>query len=225
MRKLMRHHLRHITNIILAVILLTQNINAQKLDQTTSHIAQSLLRAGVDTVLIYNPYDCPTSYRPTDTSILVDISYIITKKGDLLNIERLTYEYLQGHGLILTHNSIFKKDSPGIFNYLNSNFNSIVSDTLLPGMLKYRIDGKDTLIRHLGSHPCHTELIIKTASGTFMNGMIDKDLADGITRNEDGSFRSRQESVNYEYNISTSIYKIISMLQIEEEELRKKFEF
>jgi len=169
------------------------------------------------------------SFRSTDTSLLVDISYIITKKGDLLNIERLTYEYLyqEGFGLILTHNSFFKKDSLGIFSYLNSNFNSIVSDTLLPGILKHRIDGKDTLIRELDlvNHPCHTELIIRTASGTFMNGMLSCNLTDGVTLNEDGSFRSRQESINYAYNISTAIYKIICLLQLEELEIKKKFDF
>ena len=197
---------------------------AQRLDEVTNSIAQSLLQHEVDTVLIYRPYRGPTLFKPTDTSIVEDISYIITNKTDILTIERLTYEYVRNAGLVLTHTFIQKIDSLGIFQYLQNNFHSIVSDTLLPGLVKDTYNNRDTLISTKGYHPCYTELIIKTRLETFANGMLDADLDDGIIKNVDGTFRARKESINYQHNISTSIYKIISKLQVLEKELQRTYE-
>jgi hypothetical protein len=221
----MRRRTYHISLLVLTAVFLTLNIKAQRLPLTSTHIAKSLINAGIDTVLIYNPCNSLSMIRPTDSSLIEEISYLITKKGYQLSIERLTSEYQEGRGQFMTHKFILKNDSLGIFDYLHDNFNSIVSDTLLPAVLKETIDGKDTLIRLWGSHPCYAELIILTASGTYRNGILDLYLADGTVRNADGSIRARRESINYEYNTSTSIFKIISMLEIEEEEIKKIYRF
>jgi hypothetical protein len=75
------------------------------------------------------------------------------------------------------------------------------------------------------SHACYTELIVLTTSGMFTNGISDIDLTDGIRRNQDGSIRNTQESINYKHNTSTSIFKIISLLENEEEQIKKIYKF
>lgn len=221
----MKQRIQFIVSTFIAFILLTKKTSAQELDNITTHIAKSLIGSGTDTVLIYKPFDGPMVYRSTDTSNVLDIQYVITKKSDSLTIERLTYEIVYGHGDTITHHFLFKHDSLGIFNYLGKNFKSIFSDTLRPGMLKHNFNGKDTLIRHRPSHSGYAGLVVQTAAGTFVNHIYHEDLVDGIILNVDGSFRSRQESVNYEYNISTSIYKIFTLLQIVEKEIQKRFEY
>jgi hypothetical protein len=219
----MRQHLFHIAIFTIAVLIFTNDAKSQRLNDITNAISQSLLQHGIDTILIYRPYDCPTAHRPTDSSIIEDISYVITKKSEILSIDRLTYEYKTGSGLILTSNFIYIKDTLGLFKFLNSNFNSIFSDTLLPGLFKYRINDKDTISSSLSSHPCYTELIAITNSGYFRNGIIDDNLHDGIFRNVDGTIKFRYESINYQHNISKSIYTIISILELLEKEVKNKF--
>jgi hypothetical protein len=221
----MRHPTFNSVFIFLSVILLATDAKAQRLDEVTNSIAQSLLQHEVDTVLIYRPYRGPMIFKATDTSTIEDISYIITNKTNILTIERLTYEWVYNGGLVLTHTFIQKIDTFGIFKYLQNNFHSIVSDTLLPGLIKDTYNNKDTLISTKGYHPHYIELIIKTRLGTFTNGMIDSDLDDGIIRNVDGTFRTRMESINYEHNISTSIYKMFSKLQTLERELQRIYEY
>lgn len=116
-------------------------------------------------------------------------------------------------------------DTLRVFDLLRERFKSIFSDTLLPVMVKYSIDGKDTLVRRQGSHASYAELVVLTKGGMYSNGFIDHDVYDGIIRNDDGSIRDKVESVNYQYNISTSIYKIITLLQLEVSEVGKRYSF
>jgi hypothetical protein len=204
-----------------------QNVRAQLPNSTADKIADSLIQSGLDTVIIYKPYRCLNGFSPTDTSYVEDLVYLVTKKADVLTIVRCTWErsFLNGRSFE-THKLFKKTDSLRIFDYLSVHFKSVVSDTLLPGLLRYRIDNKDTLIRNIGAHPCHTVIAIRTISETLQNGMIDLDLTEGVTFNVDGTFREKVSSVNYAYNISTSIYKMIGlleaqMLSIEQEYLQR----
>ncbi|WP_276484094.1 hypothetical protein [Paraflavitalea pollutisoli] len=209
----MKFYLQSATILACTLVCVASMAQARRVNAVDETFAQSLLKSGVDTVLIYRPYSFYGSGMISDSSVLEDISYIFSKKTGMLVVERLTSEYSDGYRPISTHKVVAKKDSLQIFDFLGSNFRSIFADTLLPGMVKYPIDGRDTLVRWLGSHAQYIGLVVLTKAGRHANGFFNDDLCDGVIRNEDGSVRVKFESINYTYNLSTSIYKITSLLK------------
>lgn len=221
----MRFHLFSTIVLVCALACVGPDVWAQGLMEAAEKRAKSLLKSGVDTVLIYMPFSLHGSHMISDSSSLENINYVVSKQAGKLVIERLTSESVHYRGKVLTHHAVAKRDSLHIFDFLDKNFKSIFADTLLPGMVKYRFDGKDTLVRNWGSHGSRTELIALTKVSRYSNGFVDFDLYDGIIHNEDYSVREKFESVNYEYNISTAIYKITFLLAKEVSEIRKKYRF
>lgn len=108
------------------------------------------------------------------------------------------------------------KDSLDLFCFLRDNFHAVVSDTLLPAKLRYVIDNKEIVadygILH-SSDDGYTQISILSHGKIYHNGYIGNDLNDGIIRNTDGTFREKQESLNYQTNIHKAIYTLIEKIE------------
>jgi hypothetical protein len=174
----------------------------------------SLVKSGIDTVLFFRPFRAPT-YEVADDSCMIDQeTYIIWKKGEWVYFKK-QYEcrnYLKGRNSFM---ALFVKrpDSSRMFDYLKNNFRSVVTDTLLPGLIKVEYAGRFELVRPRSDHGGYTGIFVIVKGKVWENGYINDDLIDGKLRNVDGSVRKQQEAVNYGHNVSTFIYKMITQVE------------
>jgi hypothetical protein len=183
----------------------------------------SLVKSGIDTVLFFRPLRAPLYQVADDSCMIEQETYIIWKKAEWICF-RKQYEcrnYLNGGNSFMT---LFAKrpDSCRLFDYLKNNFRSVVTDTLLPGLIKVEYAGREEIVRPRSDHGGYTGIFIIVKGKVWENGYINDDLIDGKIRNQDGSVRLGREAVNYGHNVSTSIYKMISLVERQIARLEEK---
>jgi hypothetical protein len=200
--------------------------NPDSLKKIISHLQSR----GIDTCILF--YEClPDRHASgfTDTCTLTNPGYLIWKENNRLFIMKAAqcyddtaskYYIKQSKPLPVTNASI---DS-----FFKSNFSDIIYEEIYPAIFKYKINGKDAYIpAGVGYHSCYIEIDIHTRDMIYKKGFYEDYLTDGAILHADGSVRHQRESVNYLYNLSTSVYKLSRLLRamVEDTEARKAFYF
>ena len=191
-------------------------IKAQPINDFCKRTADSLISTGVKYVVYYQPFVSPLTHEANDTCVIYERRYIFWEDNngsyvlthfDYFNIDnKLNGKYALVCRFI---------DSIQIFGFLKDNLNPIVTDKLLPAVLKYTKDGKpfvDDFSKIKMSDASYTQVYVFVGGNIFNNGYADHEVYDGVIRNSDGTFRERLESINYAANIQKAIFKFINKL-------------
>ena len=174
----------------------------------------SVLRdQGIDSFILYSP--CESSLLPPllDTCRISNKKYFIWTNGkktfvqkfsDCFNEEASAYTELAS--VIVT------LDSSAAFNYFLTNLDAIISDEILPSILRDTVNGKVQFIPIKAFDYCYIGIDIFLKTSQFPKGFSDDRLFDGKIHNEDGSIRAFRENINYDHNKSSPIYQLSLLL-------------
>ena len=196
--------------------LILDTIKGQPINDFCKRTADSLIGTGVKYVVYYQPFVSPLTHEANDTCVIYERRYLFWEDND--------------GSYVLTHFDYFNMDnkqngkyaqicrfidSTQVFGFLKDSLNTIVTDKMLPAVLKYTKDGKpfiDDLSKSKISDASYTQVYVFVGGNIFNNGYADYDVYDGVVRNSDGTFRERLESVNYAANIQKAIFRFINKL-------------
>ena len=146
--------------------------------------------------------------------ILGQSGYIIWKEGSNLWIQKASnyYDSLAENVFDTLFKAVRLVNSDG-YSFLIENMSSIQNQQLKPGLIKNTFDGIDSLTE-VKYYPDDIA-VIEVYHGTrkFTKEIKSSQLNDGIILNDDGSIRFKRESVNYNFNIRSAVYKFYSLLQ------------
>lgn len=109
--------------------------------------------------------------------------------------------------------SIVKLNDCEPASYLFKNLDSIRHEKLLPGFLKYNVNGRDSVYAISGSHVEPNIIKVYKGQVVFEKTVRWTELEDGSIHNDDGSIRMKEESLNYEKNVSTHLYKLYKLIE------------
>lgn len=99
-----------------------------------------------------------------------------------------------------------------IYDNIIENLDLLRTEHLKPGVVQFHNGSKDTTVVIRSSHPGYTGISLYLGTSEIENGYSSNQIYDGTILNGDGTFRRKEESVNYKYNTSTFIYRITSRL-------------
>ena len=174
----------------------------------------SLKRSGIDTFLTYTPFQNLSSPDDKGKYLIVYSDYLIWSSNNLYYIQK--FSDCLDEKAERSFDTAFKPivtEHLEAYQYFLANIGTLKTVRLKPGMVKDRFDGKDTILKISSYHAPHTGVTIFTPENEITNSFSDDELYDGITRNTDGSTRAIRQSINYEFNKSTSIYKLTNSFQ------------
>ena len=197
-------------------LLILGTIKGQPINDFCKRTADSLISAGVKYVVYYQPFVSPLTQEANDTCVIYERRYLFWESNndsyilthfDYFNVDsKLNGKYAQICRFI---------DSTQIFGFLKDSLSMMVTDKLLPAVLKYTKDGKsfvDDFSKSRMSNASYTQIYVFLEGNIFNNGYSDHDVYDGVVRNSDGTVRERIESVNYTINIQKPIFRFINKL-------------
>jgi hypothetical protein len=131
----------------LAALFLADLASAQIMNSYCKNKIDSLLRSGTDTVIFYQPYFGPLTHEANKCCMIYERTYLLWRNNGALFILK-HYDYydidkdVKGKKIELFN----LRDTLGIFGFLDSNFQSVLSDKLLPAKIKYLDEGKEVVI-------------------------------------------------------------------------------
>ncbi len=204
------------TALVISTILISHITNGQINHRLIKKI-DSLRNLGADTIIYYQPPWSPTTEEANDTCIMHQRGYLLWRQGNDMTILKEFYSINIKSNSSYPIVSINKQtDSLGIFDYLASNFNSIIHDKMLKALLRKTKNGEmqvQDFNKISVSDDAYTGISITVGNKTYENGYAENDLNEGIVRNVDGSIREVWESLHYKANTGKSIYKIITKIE------------
>ena len=194
--------------------LILDTIKGQPINDFCKRMADSLIGTGVKYVVYYQPFVSPLTHEANDTCVIYERRYLFWEDNDgfyvLTHFDYFNMDNKQNGKYAQICRFI---DSIQIFGFLKDSLNAIVTDKMLPPVLKYTKDGKP-LVDDLGaiSDASYTQVYVFAGGNIFNNGYTDHDVYDGVVKNSDGTIRERLESVNYAANIQKAIFMFINKL-------------
>lgn len=179
----------------------------------------SLTKAGIDTIVDYQPWDNPLGMEATDSLIVHERHYLLwNRNGNLYICQRYFYMNAYIEKLGDSTKLLILQDTLDLFEYLHDHFQEVVNDTLPYPRIRTVKDGKEEIwdvspadVRD----DSYTRVSIMVRGKEYYNGYRGEQLYDGNIRNTDGSLRERRENLNYETNLNKAIHHFIEKLENE----------
>ncbi|HTR29508.1 MAG TPA: hypothetical protein VMH27_09565 [Puia sp.] len=199
------------------VLILLSNVTSGQ--RWYTKLTDSLTKVGIDTIVWYQPWTSPIGMEATDSVIVYERQYLLWKSKENLYVSQFYYytsTYNEKHGDSVKQ--LILRDTFNLFGYLHDHFQAVISDTLLYAKLRTVKAGKEEILELSPGNvrdDGYTGISVLVAGKAHSNGYRGEQLNDGIVRNPDGSFREKQESLNYETNCKTAIHQFIMKIEKE----------
>lgn len=114
-------------------------------------------------------------------------------------------------------------DSAIIYDYLATNFNSILDSKIFPFIIKGSEDGRDFYYGSTMSHPTVYRLKMHLRDTVINLEATENDVRkDYSFRHDDGTLREYRENVNHNWNSSTALWKLLMLIEQQITDLEKK---
>ena len=163
-------------------------------------------------ILTFYEFKGQSSYTLTDTHVLGPSTYVLWIDSSVAWMQKLSYYFDAGNVIDTIYEKV-RFDLKEVFQYVTENLEAIQTQDLKPGLVKFETQHGDSLAKVIRKEDDVT--IIEC----FVNQVVIKkvirgsQLDKGLTLNEDGSIRSRRESINYHFNTNLKLYKLYRLLQ------------
>lgn len=184
---------------------------------------EEIRKVGVDTIMTYYEFQGVTSYQIKGHYVIGASVYIIWKEKSAYFVAKAS-DYYDSLAINI-FDTLFKTirlDDFDAYKYLIANLDSIQNQELKAGMIKDTFDGKDTVFKVNSSHDDLAIINILIGKARYAKRITASQLDNGIVLNQDGSVRLKKESVNYEYNINTTVYRLYALIRAAIIELEAK---
>ena len=183
-------------------------------------------KAGVDTIITFYEFEGRPSYRIKDKYVIGASIYIFWKENSsYLAIKASDYYDTLAINVYDTLFRVVRLDNLEAYKYLADNLDIISKQELKVGLIKDQINGKDSLIEVKYSDESIVIIEVYIGRRKFEKRIRSSQLDNGVILNLDGSLRFKRKSINYDYNINSSVYKLYALLNAAVADLESKGAF
>jgi|GEM_PF-6528404 len=175
----------------------------------------SLQNAGIDTILRYPLFFAGRS-QFKGSFHLMDADYLIwrDKKGCFIQKFSSCLSEDGSRPFDTAFTPIYLENDQAYVFFIEK-LDTVKVQYLRPALVKQKWNGKDTIIEETpGYHSPRKGIEFLIGTKNFKNYYYDSQVWDGTIRNDDGSFRYKYETLNYDYNISTAIVRLVKLLDL-----------
>ena len=173
----------------------------------------TLNRKGIDTILRYS-YEFTGLGLWKDSLYLFDAEYLIWHEESGNYIQKFSFCCAGdcARAFDTAFSQVLVKDQLPL-QYFTANIENLKNQHLRPALFKLKIDGNDTtFLQSRGPHSATPGITFYIRKEEFKNHYFDEQVWNGTIYNDDGSIRYKLDALNYEYNTSTAVVKLVHLL-------------